>query len=320
MKKLIVILVMFLLSLISGAEALDTLSTEYMPMHVGDFWVYDVAQHQVPGGTFRWNEKLSVVCLRTVNNHVYYYLKTIAQNHSPTVYFNGYYRVDSLTGSLMKYDSIGWCSNYHFESLSDSLAAVIGDSVMNCNSGGYKCNGINRYFIFGDSTTGKLFKNTITIGSFSTVYNKSFYFNCGLYSYSGEAGGYGNSGIVSVLKGCRINGIVYGDTIQTGIFQINTEIPAKYSLGQNYPNPFNPTTKIRFSIVNGFPIGAFGNDKVVLKVYDVMGREVQTLVNERLQPGTYEAAFDGSSLNSGVYFYKISAGDYSETKKMLLIK
>ena len=59
---------------------------------------------------------------------------------------------------------------------------------------------------------------------------------------------------------------------------------------------------------------------VQLKVYDVTGREVQTLVNERLQPGTYEASFDGSALNTGVYFYKLVTGNFSETKKMLLIK
>jgi hypothetical protein len=63
-----------------------------------------------------------------------------------------------------------------------------------------------------------------------------------------------------------------------------------------------------------------GGDLVLLKVYDVMGREVQTLVNEVLQPGTYEAAFDGSSLSSGIYFYKLSVSDFSETKRMLMIK
>jgi Secretion system C-terminal sorting domain len=60
--------------------------------------------------------------------------------------------------------------------------------------------------------------------------------------------------------------------------------------------------------------------EVKIVVYDVTGREVQKLVNESLKPGTYETSFDGSMLNSGVYFYKITAGDYSETKKMLLIK
>lgn len=105
-----------------------------------------------------------------------------------------------------------------------------------------------------------------------------------------------------------------------GVNQFGTNIPSKYSLIQNYPNPFNPTTKIRFDVANGFPIGTFGNDKVVLKVYDVMGREVQTLLNESLKPGTYEVSFDGSTLTSGVYFYKLITGDFTETKKMLLLK
>jgi len=116
--------------------------------------------------------------------------------------------------------------------------------------------------------------------------------------------------------------------IITGTKQIFEIVPSSYSLKQNYPNPFNPTTKITFTISNGiaslnkehFPVGTLGKNKVVLKVYDVTAREVQTLVNETLQPGTYESSFDGSSLNSGVYFYKIIAGDFAETKKMLMIK
>ena len=111
-----------------------------------------------------------------------------------------------------------------------------------------------------------------------------------------------------------------GGEISVNIFPINSEIPVEYLLKQNYPNPFNPTTKIRFDIPSGFPARTSRNDKVVLKVYDVMGREVQTLVNERLQPGSYETSFDGSGLNSGVYFYKITAGNFTETKRMLLIK
>ena len=97
-----------------------------------------------------------------------------------------------------------------------------------------------------------------------------------------------------------------------GIQNISSETPSKFSLSQNYPNPFNPTTKIKFAMPKS------GNAKIV--VYDVMGREVQTLVNERLQAGTYEATFDGSTLNSGVYFYKLIVNGQSETKKMLLLK
>jgi photosystem II stability/assembly factor-like uncharacterized protein len=93
---------------------------------------------------------------------------------------------------------------------------------------------------------------------------------------------------------------------------ISTEVPSAYSLLQNYPNPFNPRTVVRFSLsVVGL---------TTLKVYDMMGREVQTLVNERLQAGTYEALFDGSKLSSGTYFYKLTAGDFTATKKLTLIK
>lgn len=97
-----------------------------------------------------------------------------------------------------------------------------------------------------------------------------------------------------------------------GINNISSEIPDNYSLHQNFPNPFNPRTVISFQAV--------GNSDVVLKVYDVMGREVQTLVNERLNPGTYEVNFEGTGLTSGVYFYKMTAGGFSETKRMILMK
>jgi len=105
---------------------------------------------------------------------------------------------------------------------------------------------------------------------------------------------------------------VYDSIFTLSVVNIATEVPGKYSLGQNYPNPFNPSTVVRFqlSVVSN----------VVLKVYDVMGREVQTLVNERLQAGTYETTFDGSGLSSGVYFYKMETEGFTETRRMLLIK
>ena len=94
--------------------------------------------------------------------------------------------------------------------------------------------------------------------------------------------------------------------------QIGNVVPSVYSLGQNYPNPFNPRTVVSFQL----PVVS----DVVLKVYDVMGRKVATLVNERLQPGTYETSFDGSGLNSGVYFYQMRVGSFCETRRMLLVK
>ncbi len=93
---------------------------------------------------------------------------------------------------------------------------------------------------------------------------------------------------------------------------INISIPLKFSLSQNYPNPFNPSTNI------GFTIPDFGF--VTLKIYDVLGREVKTLVNEVKKPGEYKIKFNGSNLPSGVYFYSLKTEDFYQVRKMLLIK
>jgi hypothetical protein len=98
----------------------------------------------------------------------------------------------------------------------------------------------------------------------------------------------------------------------SGINNISNEVPLNFSLKQNYPNPFNPSTVIRFQMPEA--------GQASLKVYDAMGREVQTLVNERLNAGIYETKFEGSGLTSGVYFYKLITNGFTETKKMLMIK
>jgi len=91
-----------------------------------------------------------------------------------------------------------------------------------------------------------------------------------------------------------------------------TSVPDKYSLAQNYPNPFNPVTSIKYQIPK--------NTFVTIKIYDILGKEVRTLVNEVKSAGNYSVMFDASSLSSGVYFYKISAGEFSDVKRMVLIK
>jgi len=97
-----------------------------------------------------------------------------------------------------------------------------------------------------------------------------------------------------------------------GIQPISSIVPEKFSLNQNFPNPFNPTTSIKFEIKN--------SSITELKIFDALGREVETLINERLKPGTYSLTFEGSKFTSGVYFYRLTADDFVETKKMLLVK
>lgn len=93
---------------------------------------------------------------------------------------------------------------------------------------------------------------------------------------------------------------------------ISKEIPKEFKLHQNFPNPFNPITKIKFDIVKS------GNVKVI--VYDAIGREIKTLVNEQLSPGNYYLEFNAINLASGIYYYKIITSDFTDIKKMLLIK
>jgi len=93
---------------------------------------------------------------------------------------------------------------------------------------------------------------------------------------------------------------------------INQNHPKEFSLSQNYPNPFNPSTKIKFAISDV--------SYTKLKVYDALGKEVATLVNERLSAGSYEVDWNANNYGSGVYFYKLEAGDYAETRKMLFLK
>jgi hypothetical protein len=98
----------------------------------------------------------------------------------------------------------------------------------------------------------------------------------------------------------------------TGIGQPTGEVPQTYSLSQNYPNPFNPVTNIQFSIPK--------NGNVTLKIYDMVGNLVATYLDENLKAGIYNAQIDGSNWSSGVYFYTLSTSDFTQTKKMTLVK
>jgi hypothetical protein len=141
------------------------------------------------------------------------------------------------------------------------------------------------------------------------------------------AGGAGNMGDnIGLTSG---NGKLYAVWMsnQTGIFQtwacnidyaaigihkISSEIPAEFMLEQNYPNPFNPVTKIKFHL----PVSSF----VKLSVYDINGREASVITEQYYSNGSYEASFDGSVLPSGIYFYKLQANEFSQSKKMIILK
>ena len=104
---------------------------------------------------------------------------------------------------------------------------------------------------------------------------------------------------------------VVDNTMRVGEIK-RSSTPGDFVLYQNYPNPFNPITTIQYSI----PKTSF----ITIKVFDILGKERTNLINEKKIPGNYEIEFDGSKLVNGIYFYRMQAGDYIETKKMVLMK
>ncbi len=123
---------------------------------------------------------------------------------------------------------------------------------------------------------------------------------------------------------CGSNGTILkttnGGQMPTGLISNGNEIPSGYSLSQNYPNPFNPETKINFSVPLLRGVSEGRSVFIKLAIYDMLGRQAALPVNESLAPGKYSIDFNASSLLSGTYFYRITAGTFNETKKMVLIK
>jgi photosystem II stability/assembly factor-like uncharacterized protein len=144
-----------------------------------------------------------------------------------------------------------------------------------------------------------------------------------------------NSGIIGLahMSIKKLNDVIHGYIVSsngtvikfadsalvlTGNTGNNQKIPNDFKLFQNYPNPFNPATKIKFDISKTGDRSQ--ESEVKLVIYDILGKEIQTLVNEKLNPGTYEVKWDGSNNANGIYFYKLIAGNYIAVKRMMLIK
>ena len=107
-------------------------------------------------------------------------------------------------------------------------------------------------------------------------------------------------------------GVRWYKKIPTSVQPTNEAVPSGFSLSQNYPNPFNPTTEIEFAVAK--------TGMTTLKIFDLLGREVATIVNENLAAGSYKIGFNANNLASGTYVYSLVSGDFRMNKKMLLLK
>jgi hypothetical protein len=265
---------------------------------VGNIYVYESSSIYPP---FYSRQKVRITKDTVVSGKRFYYFN----NPLPGFWnYGNWYRIDGVTGVVTGIANNYNCNYLINEKYIDSLGSRKSDSLKKCGTNLRSlCVDTLSLSILGIPSKQKAF---LEDGLVIVTRQYSKYFGItrvDLWEITGNT---------VYLVGCKINGVTYGDTLLTGIENVSTEVPSSYSLGQNYPNPFNPMCNVQFTMCNA------GNVKLV--VYDIQGREVLTLVNDKLSAGTYEVKFDGSGLTSGVYFYRMVSEGFTETKKMLLIK
>ncbi|HJY63526.1 MAG TPA: SBBP repeat-containing protein [Ignavibacteria bacterium] len=267
-----------------------------------------------PAGLEQWTKRFSNPGLDNAAD--------ITSDMNGSVYVSGN---KSGKGLIIKYDPIG---NLMWEK---EITGTGGNETIN----NLLIDAMGDVYGTGKASSGSYFDFvTVKINPAGTVQWKASHNGSGNLNDFGNAIGIDASGNIYV-SGSSVESWQNGNfcTIKyapgtIGISQVSGIIPDNFSLSQNYPNPFNPATKIRFSIAN-LPFGegpvrkdSFGGvgSRTKLIIYDILGRQVETLVNEQIKPGTYEVDWNAVNYPSGVYFYKITVNGFSETKKMILVK
>ncbi len=290
MKK-IYILILFFAFFTQLIYSQFSSSSNYFPLQVGNKWFY--TRFHLPAAEYTYLQ-VTITKDSIVNNKRIFYI-----HHYPEQ-ADYWVRYDTADGILYYF--------YGTESPYIKLSANAGDTT------NYICSGVTDTTFFNTQTSLKKFYKSSHAPHSSSGTEVQLVNNFGqTYYYEYSASFTTSNYLYAWLKGCNINGITYGDTAFTiGITQPFTEVPAVYSLEQNYPNPFNPSTNIEFKIPE--------NSFVKLIVYDQLGREIEKLVDEELNPGTYKYDWNAADYPSGVYFYKLQAGEFVQTKKMVLIK
>ena len=278
----------------------------YYPLSVGDYWIYKVSDWSYPYYSEDTFTK-KVISKETLSNNKEYF-KIEEKYHGSSYSYFVYERVDSVNGLVYRFDNE--CTNPDSEKVIDNFTAEVGDSLL-----------IQRYTMCWDSiltlfaTEGSenIFNENRSYRSFEynwlMGYTHKLVSGIGIHSVRS---GYDFGETNYTLNGCVINDIVYGDTTLTDVGNENNLTPTEFNLEPNYPNPFNPNTTISFQLR--------ATRNVSLKVFDILGNEIETLINEEMPAGSYEVNFDASKLSSGIYFYTLYAGDFIKTRKMILMK
>ncbi len=295
----------------------ETLS--YYPLAVGNKWVFNIFRREYL--SVGWRDDEGIITREVIgdtllpNGRNYFIIKQSESLYSPawrTEYF--FERIDNSTGKVFRYDSLDGTPK---DFLVDDLTVELGDTLEL-----YRYQSINSPQVIYEDNLQKYFGEQILDRKLFRFPNSLYYSSYSLTKGIGLdslAAGFDLGYINWWLKGCVINGKVMGDTsLIVGIKNENNDVPNEFALLQNYPNPFNPETIISYQLAE--------NCKVSLNVYDILGNEVAILVNEEKPAGKYQVNFNArpttnnKQLSSGVYFYRLQAGNFVQTRKLILLK
>lgn len=265
----------------------QTSSNSYFPLEVGNRWDYFVMLDPPGGPPYYDTLSIEILSREELPNGKSYFVFSEAIPFSP---LTKYVRMDD-----------GFVYFYKIEDSTDCFAFRF-DLPHQTNY--YNCVGYDLFV---------LHHGMISLGPYLAIIDSVQ--EHWPYRFSKKLGviEYFKGGIIEItyeLRGCKISGEIFGNllvSVDNGNNLIN-----QFNLNQNYPNPVNPTTKIKYSIPK--------TSKVKLTVFDVLGVGIETLVNEEEPVGIYEVSWNANGLPSGIYFYQLRAGEFVDTKKMMLLR
>ena len=297
-KTLCIVVTIFILPRINYCQV-DSLKS-FFPLQIDNRWQYEVKH------VFMFDTTISYIVSTVLKDTIFenqsnsYYEVKVAFSGKPFYDTLKYFRYDSLLKSIIEYNELGGGEGLLFklDAFENECWDYFGVEV---------CCGIDTLFVFGENRPCKIFYThdntppawsyilTDDLGAVRIGDDQSWGFT--VYSEYN-------------IEYAKINGEEFGDFV--GISYDKTNTVESYFLYQNYPNPFNPATTINYRIPR--------RSLVLLKVYDILGREVSTIINEEKPAGSYEVEFEGTDLSSGIYFYKLQTENYTYMRKMILMK
>jgi hypothetical protein len=294
MKSVIVAIIMLTFFTEGHAQFGDL--QNFYPLQAGNTWYYKMVDQWYQ----TYYHKATIISDTIINGNRYFMKKE---------FFNTitFVRFDTTCGNLLVYSATGGCNGYSNDLIIDSIASSVGDDVNCWNYAIYnrRCELISNETVFGSNVAIRQFR----FDGLNSGRNKYAYGFGRVYSCGGDPTPCQSS---TYTIGCRINGIVYGDTNLVGIESHESAVIQDFERVSNFPNPFNPSTVVKFTLSE--------QQYVVMEIYDVSGNRVDVPINKNFVAGTHEIIWNAANHPAGIYFCRLTAGDSERSLKLLYIK